>query len=119
MDKLLKEIGKRVRKARLAKGLSQAQLAETLNISPPYVSNIETGKHIMKITTLIKLTEALGVSNDWLLRNATREADGFTSEDFERVLGDCSPSEKANLMRMLTNLKESIRDAKSSDTDNT
>lgn len=115
MEKLLKEIGERVRKARLAKGMSQAQLAEALNISPPYVSNIETGKHIMKITTLIKLTEALEVSNDWILRNATRESDEYTSEEFDQLMADCSPSEKANLMRMLTNLKESIRDAKASD----
>ena len=119
MEKLLKEIGERVRKARLAKGMSQAQLAEALNISPPYVSNIETGKHIMKITTLIKLTEALGVSNDWILRNATREADEYTSEEFDQLLRDCSPSEKAHLMKLLMHLKESIRDAKSSDTDDT
>lgn len=117
MEKLLREIGERVRKARLAKGMSQAQLAEALNISPPYVSNIETGKHIMKITTLIKLTEALGVSNDWVLRNATRESDEYTSSEFDQLLSDCSPSEKANLMRILMNLKESIRDVKSSDTD--
>lgn len=119
MEKLLKEIGERVRKARLAKGMSQAQLAEALNISPPYVSNIETGKHIMKITLLIKLTEALGVSNDWILRNATREADEYTSEEFDQLLRDCSPSEKAHLMKLLMHLKESIRDAKSSDTDDT
>lgn len=115
MEKQLKEIGERVRKARLAKGMSQAQLAEALNISPPYVSNIETGKHIMKITTLIKLTEALEVSNDWILRNATRESNEYTSTEFDQVMGDCSPTEKANLMRMLINLKESLRDARASD----
>ena len=119
MEKQLKEIGERVRKARLAKGMSQAQLAEALNISPPYVSNIETGKHIMKITLLIKLTEALDISNDWLLRNATRESDEYTSEEFDQIMGDCSPSEKAHLMRILMNLKDSIRDAKSSDSDDT
>lgn len=119
MEKLLKEIGERVRKARLAKGMSQAQLAEALNISPPYVSNIETGKHIMKITTLIKLTEALGVSNDWILRNATREADEYTSEEFDQLMSDCSPSEKAHLMKLLMHLKESIRDVKLSDSDDT
>lgn len=111
MEKRLKEIGERVRKARVASGLSQAQLAELINISPPYMSNIETGKHIMKITTLIKLTEALEVSNDWVLRNDTRPAAEFTSADFEKVLGDCSPEERSNLMNLLTHLKESIRAA--------
>ena len=112
MEKQLKEIGERVRKARLAKGLSQLQLSELINISPPYVSNIETGKHIMKITTLIKLTSALGVSNDWLLRNDTREASEYTSQEFDQLMADCSPAEKARLMKMLMSLKESIREAK-------
>ena len=115
MEKRLKEIGLRVRHARKAKGLSQSQLAEIINISPTYVSNIETGKHIMKLTTLIKITEALDISNDWLIRNDTREASEYTAAEFDQIFGDCSPNERASLMKMLQHLKESIRDAKDAD----
>ena len=47
---MLKEIGKRVRTARCAKGMSQAQLAVALHVSSPYISHIEQGKQAMSIT---------------------------------------------------------------------
>lgn len=115
METRLKEIGARVRQARRAKGLSQSQLAEIIEISPTYVSNIETGKHVMKITLLIKLTEALDVSNDWLIRNDTHEASNYTSVEFDEIFNDCSPNERDNLMKMLIHMKESLRDIKRSE----
>ena len=44
MDNYLQEVGARIKEARLRKHLSQAQLAELLGLTPPYISNIETGK---------------------------------------------------------------------------
>ena len=48
MDNYLQEVGARIKEARLRKHLSQAQLAELLGLTPPYISNIETGKQNMK-----------------------------------------------------------------------
>lgn len=44
MENYLKEVGARVKEARMRKRLSQAQLADLLGLTPPYISNIETGK---------------------------------------------------------------------------
>lgn len=115
MEKRLKEIGGRVRQARKAKGLSQTDLAELIGTSPNYVSNIETGKHIMKITLLMKITDALEISNDWLLRNDTREASEYTAEEFDELFSDCTPAERAHLMKILTHVKETLRDVKESE----
>lgn len=41
MNAYLQEIGERVRSARLAKHLSQAELAEKLDVTPTYISNLE------------------------------------------------------------------------------
>ena len=51
MDNYLQEVGARIKEARLRKHLSQAQLAELLGLTPPYISNIETGKQNMNITS--------------------------------------------------------------------
>ena len=51
MDNYLQEVGARIKEARLRKHLSQAQLAELLGLTPPYISNIETGKQNMTITS--------------------------------------------------------------------
>ena len=36
MDRYLKEVGDRIRQARLKKGINQAQLAEIIDKTPPY-----------------------------------------------------------------------------------
>lgn len=115
MNQLMKEIGERVRQARLARGLSQADLADMVGTSTPYISNIETGKHTMKISVLVKISEALEVSTDWLLRNRTREAMQYTAEEFDKIFNDCTPAERQAMMDMLEALKQSLRNVKASD----
>ena len=62
------EIGKRIRDIRTNKKMSQADLADKANISLSQVSDIETGKSSMRLTTFIGIVEALQVSADVLLR---------------------------------------------------
>lgn len=73
MDRYLKEVGDRIRQARLKKGINQAQLAEIIDKTPPYVSNIEMGKQNMSIIVLYKIVKALDVSADWILAHDTPE----------------------------------------------
>ena len=72
MDRFLRDLGERVKRARQERGLSQSDLAERLGLSDAYISKIEMGKNAMTVTVLAKLSDALGVSTDWLLRNQTR-----------------------------------------------
>ena len=69
MDNNLKEMGARVRDARLKLNLSQVALAELAQLHPTYISQIENGKANLSIDVFIRLTEALQVSADWLLRS--------------------------------------------------
>ena len=48
-----KAIGKRIQALRRAAGMTQEQAAETLGISPNYVSNIETGRDICSTVVLL------------------------------------------------------------------
>lgn len=112
MDKLLCEIGERVKQARIARGLSQAELAEILGLSDAYISKLETGKNAMSVTVLVKLSDALGVSADWLLRNKTREAQEISLVEVEQMLEDCSPTERNALMKLLSQMKAALRDVK-------
>ncbi len=70
MDHQLQEIGARLKQARLARKLSQPQLAEAADISVSFLSNLENGRQVMNIKTLISLTDALNISADWLLGTA-------------------------------------------------
>jgi transcriptional regulator with XRE-family HTH domain len=53
--------GENLKKHRTFKGLSQAKLAEILDISPNFISEIETGKRWVSSDTMVNLAAALGV----------------------------------------------------------
>jgi len=60
-EPLLKELGLRFRKARVAAGLSQEQIALRANISRPRYRDIETGAAAARATTLVNVARALGM----------------------------------------------------------
>ena len=67
MDKLT--MGDRIKEARKMQKLTQEQLAERLDISVEFVSQIERGMKLPSMHVFIKLIEALNVSADYLLRD--------------------------------------------------
>ena len=56
-------VGENVRRARLAAGLTQEQLAEHSGFSQQYLSGLERGKRNPTIVSLYELAIALGVSH--------------------------------------------------------
>lgn len=87
MDKLT--MGDRIKEIRKQRGLTQEQLAEALDISVEYVSQIERGMKIPSMQIFIKLVEVLDVSADYLLRDivSTRSlyGDKQIASKFERL----------------------------------
>ena len=52
-----------IAQARLAKGLTQAQLAEAIGVKPTQIANWEQGTRKPKIDALMRIGDALGI--DW------------------------------------------------------
>lgn len=67
-EQVFREIGKRIRKQRLAKSLSQDQLALESGIDRSHVGFIEQGRRKPTIPTLLKIGRALDTSLERLLR---------------------------------------------------
>jgi transcriptional regulator with XRE-family HTH domain len=61
-----------LRKARLAKKLSQEQLAELANLHRTYVGSVERAERNVSIDNIERLAVAVGVSPASLLRRGTR-----------------------------------------------
>ncbi len=53
-------IGQEVRRARKAAGLTQADVAERLDTSPTYVTNVEAGRLNLTLGQLTRVAAALG-----------------------------------------------------------
>ena len=65
------QIGEQVRLARELAKLTQEQLAEQIDVSPQYVSDLERGVVGISIPTLKKLCCAVGVTSDQILFGIT------------------------------------------------
>lgn len=63
-----KHIGRRVEALRAAKGMTQEELANKAQISRPNISSIENGKYNVRLDTLHKIAEALGVEIELITR---------------------------------------------------
>ena len=55
-------LGRKIADLRKAKGFTQEELAEKIEISSKYLSSIERGKENPTLNTLIKLSESLDVN---------------------------------------------------------
>lgn len=105
MKEKLKGIGERIRLARKKQNISQAKLAEMVQISTSHMSDIENGKKIPKLDLFIKITEALQVSSDWLIRSNVPEVNNIYVEELSDLLRDCSQAEKEAYLEILKKLK--------------
>ena len=60
-------IGERVKISREAAGLTQEKLAEYIDVSVQYISDLERGVVGSSVKTMIKLCNVLKVSSDYIL----------------------------------------------------
>ena len=65
----LSRVGQRIRAARGSSGLNLHQLARLSGISAPALSQIETGKRDLRVSSLYRIASALRVDAGELLRS--------------------------------------------------
>lgn len=98
-----KVIGKNIRAARLAKHLTQEQLAEQLGFSSLHCGRIERGERPASLELLAGFADVLGVPASSLLRGcflnepyseAPTEASLTFAEKLARMTASCTPQEQ-------------------------
>lgn len=67
------QLGQRLKAAREARGLTQEMLAEKVDVSAQYISDVERGMVGVSLSTLKRLCLMLQVSSDQLLFGAGQE----------------------------------------------
>ncbi len=60
------DLGAKVKKLRIQKGLTQEDVAKALDVTPGYISNVENGRNLMTLRMLAYYAELTGVSLDYL-----------------------------------------------------
>jgi len=91
-----KRLGERIREERLRLKLTQAKLAEAVDISDTYMGSIERGERSLTLDTLVRLANRLGVTVDYLLSDSVPNSDANILEQFKQIM-DCQPLERKQM----------------------
>lgn len=88
-----RKVGQRVKKARLAKGLTQAQLGAIVGCSNNHISHVEVGQTKLSLTLLLRLAQALEQSCDYFLMDTPYlKRETFIDDELAEKLRRCSPA---------------------------
>lgn len=92
------KIGLRIGQRRRELNLKQKDLAEMINISPKYLSAIETGRRHTSLETIVALCEALDTTSDYfLLGNIKKEIDNNIIDNLKL----CSEKDKTVIQELI------------------
>lgn len=84
MATIEESLGRKIAAQRRAVGLTQAQLAERVDVQPETICRIETGKRTASLDLLVRMADALDLELHELFR--THEKDKSRSRAIEQLL---------------------------------
>lgn len=96
-EKLLKEIGRRIRLRRKQMDYTQERLAELMDVSVQMISNLEQGKKAIRPENLVKLCHFLAIDADYILTG--RRAHAVHDDVWEKYAS--LPQDKKELVERL------------------
>jgi transcriptional regulator with XRE-family HTH domain len=102
-------LSQNIRKFRGYRKQSQADFAEKVNISIPFLSDIENGKKWVSPATLVKMSDALNIETYELLKpetvipdNAVNILEKYTA-DIYQIFGDTLNNIQRNYIKQIKN----------------
>lgn len=80
-----KDIGKRIKEGRNKIGITQEKLAEQIDVSPSYISEIERGSSICSLQVLVDIANVLHLNLDSLVNGIN---ENNIDSSFTEILND-------------------------------
>ena len=107
MNKLLKEMGKRIYDRRKQLHMTQDALAELANVTPQTISTAELGQKAMRPETIIGICGAPDISTDYLLRGIITTAD---NESLAQKVSDLTPEQYRHLEDIINSFISALKE---------
>ena len=105
-------MGKRIRKYRMDKNMTQSDLAEAVQRSNTTISHIEVGSGKPELNTVVRIANVLGVSMDMLLCDSLENAAPAYQCDLMETVTSCSTEELRILASVIPSLLEAFRNTR-------
>lgn len=99
-------IGSRIKQARLAKNMTQEDLADKIDISVAFLSRVERGNSHINLKRLNQLCGLLDVSEGYLLNGASSSSENYLDKEFTDLIKSVSPETQ----KMIYNVAKTIVD---------
>ena len=87
-------IGSRIKQARLAKNMTQEDLADKIDISVAFLSRVERGNSHINLKRLNQLCGLLDVSEGYLLNGASSSSENYLDKEFTDLIKSVSPEKQ-------------------------
>lgn len=94
-------IGQRIREVRMQRGLTQESLADAVDLSVTYISNIENVHTKVSLPTLVTIAQVLNVSVDYLLYDNLPVVQESCDAKCKQLLDRCSEKKKELALKLL------------------
>ena len=114
MDLDTKKIGSGIKRYRLAKNLSQQNLAEKVGISYRYVAEIESGGKVPKLKTFISILNALDASADNVLTGNLNESYHISAGRLEQEIDSLSAQDRNLILTVVKTMVKNMKQQQNS-----
>lgn len=95
------KVGRRIQEVRKARGLTQAELSQMVDLSTKYISNVECGFKTPKLNTFVSIANALQCDANLLLSDVLDVTTGQESGAISRKLLALPVEEQRRILRVL------------------
>ena len=99
-------IGSRIKQARLAKNMTQEDLADQIDISVAFLSRVERGNSHNKKKRLNQLCGLLDVSEGYLLNGASSSSENYLDKEFTDLIKSVSPEKQKLIYNVAKTIAE-------------
>ena len=103
-------IGSRIKQARLAKNMTQEDLADQIDISVAFLSRVERGNCHINLKRLNQLCGLLDVTEGYLLNGASSSSQNYLDKEFTDLIKSVSPAKQKLIYNVAKTIAETETD---------
>ena len=99
MDRIA--LGKRLREERIRCGMTQEQVAESINVSTAYIGLIERGERSVTLEKLVLLAQCFHVTIDFLLQESVLPTETMQDKQLFSLWSNATTKERGMILSVI------------------
>lgn len=105
-------LGTHLKEVRKRRNMTQEVLAELVGVTSQHISNIETGKTKVSLSTFIDIVNVLNISPEMVLAECMKNETPAVKSEIMDIIQDCTHKELKVLVQIIESSKKIIRNNK-------